>query len=136
MTRGNKVNIEEYIANIEEYLKEGCSLHEACLHGLTPYRTVKDYYDNDEDIRKKIDRLQNTPVLLARRSVNQHMLDDGKLAFDYLKNKKSDEFKTKETKEVTGEDGKPIDIRTISSTSEWISGLLGSGKKDTSKTSS
>ena len=102
MTRGVKVDIEEYIANIAPYLKVGCSIHEACLHGETPYRTVKDYYDNDDIIRKKIERLRNTPILLARQSTFKGMKNDPKLAFDYLKNKLPDEFSTKQKSELSG----------------------------------
>jgi len=109
MPRGIKVDIDKYIANIEQYLKVGCSIHEACLHGVVPYRTVMDYYEQDEEVRKKIDRLSNTPILIARTSVVDGMAADPKLALDYLKNKKSDEFGTKEKKELMGE----IEVKNI-----------------------
>ena len=96
MTRGVKVNIDLYLTNIEPFLKVGCSLPEACLHGAVPYTTVKDYYDKEEDIRKKIDCWKNWDILLARQSVVNGLQEDSKLAMDYLKNKKSDEFGTKQ----------------------------------------
>ena len=94
--RGKKVDIEEYLTNLEPFLKVGCSLHEACVNSYIPYTTMRDYYENDENIRRKIDAWGNWDVLLARQSVITGMQDDSKLAFDYLKNKKSDEFSTKQ----------------------------------------
>lgn len=38
--------------------------------------------------------------------------------------------------EITGKDGNPIETRTISSSAEWLSGLLGTGTKTASKTPS
>ena len=105
MGRGKKVNIEEYIANIAEYLKVGCSLHEACLHGETPYRTVKDYYDNEDEVRKKIDRLMNTPILTARQTVVKDLEDNPDMAMKYLERKLKSEFSPRVEK--TGADGGP-----------------------------
>lgn len=109
--RGKKVDIDKLITNIEPYLKEGCSLHEACLHGIVPYTTVIDYYNNDEELRKKIDRLQNEPILRARESLNKGVLDNPELALRYLERKKKDEFSLKidTTQQQLGADGKPID---------------------------
>lgn len=94
MARGKKVNIEEYLASLENYLKVGCSLHESCVHTGIPYRTMKDYYDKDEKVRRKIDMWGNHDIYLARRSVIGGLKLDSRLALDYLKNKKSDEFTT------------------------------------------
>ncbi len=103
MPRGKKVDIEDYIANIEEYLKVGCSIHEACLNGEVPYRTVMDYYENDEEIRKKIDRLKKHSIYIARKSVFDHMAKDGKLALSFLERKKKDEFSLKSEIAHSGE---------------------------------
>jgi len=102
MPRGKKVNIDEYLANIEEYLKMGCTINEACSLGEVPYRTVMDYYDKDERVRNKINSLKNFIYSVARQSVITNMADDGKLALDFLKNKKNKEFNTRENKEVSG----------------------------------
>jgi hypothetical protein len=96
MTRGRKVNIHEYITNISAYLEVGCSIHEACLHGGVPYTTVKDYYDQDEEVRRKIDRLINTPILAAKKVVIQNIKEGDKdLAKWLLERKCKEEFSTR-----------------------------------------
>jgi len=96
MTRGKKVDIEEYLTNIRPYLEAGCSLYEACNHALIPYTTVIDYQNNDEDIRKKIERMQNVPILAALQVVTDDVragnVDTAKW---YLERKRKQEFSTK-----------------------------------------
>lgn len=104
-----RINIEQYITDIEPYLKLGCSLNESCQNAEIPYTTVVDYYHRDENIRRRIDRLKNHDIFLARQSVINGMVSDPKLAMDYLKNKKSDEFSTRGQQEITGKDGGAIE---------------------------
>ncbi len=104
--RGKKVKIEEYLTNLEPYLVEGCSLHEACLHSGIPYTTMVDYSKNDENVRNKIHALQNQPILDARKSVNREAKIDGNLALKFLERKLKKEFSPRS--EITGEDGGPI----------------------------
>ena len=93
MARGQKVDIENYITNIAPYLEVGCSLHEACIHALIPYTTIKDYYDGDEDVRRKIDRLKNGPILAAKTVViNSIKGGDKDTAKWFLERKCRDEF--------------------------------------------
>lgn len=89
------MNIEEYLTNLKPYLEVGCTLHEACINAVVPYTTMVDYIKNDEDIRRKIDRMQNQPLYIARKSVVDKMEFDGDLALKYLERKKKDEFSTK-----------------------------------------
>lgn len=118
MARGKKVDIEEYLTNIEEYLKYGCSLPEACLHGEVPYTTVKDYYDKDETVRKKIDRLKNHAILVARKSVVEDMETDAALALKYLERKVKGEFSTQTNYDHSGD----VTIHTITTIMEEIDG--------------
>lgn len=97
MTRGVKVDIEDYITNISEFLKTGCSINEACLHGKVPYTTVLDYYKQDENIRNKIDRLMATPILEARKKVIEDISKNVDTAKWYLERKKRAEFSTQTT---------------------------------------
>src|SRR3989344_5087910 len=76
----------------------GYSLHKACILGLTPYRTVKDYYDQDEDFRKKIIREMNFVSTLARRNwIKMIKIGDYKASVDWLRHREGDEFNTKQT---------------------------------------
>lgn len=95
MTRGVKADIENMITNIEPFLLEGCSLHEACSLGLVPYTTVIDYVNNDNEIRKKIDRIKNQYFLALRKSMNSEAKEKGELALKVLERLKKDEFSTK-----------------------------------------
>lgn len=96
MARGKKADIENYVTNIAPFLEVGCSLHEACLHGVVPYTTVKDYYDKDDEVRKKIDRLKNNIILEARSVIYKQIQDGDKdIAKWYLERKKKDEFSLK-----------------------------------------
>lgn len=108
-----RIDIEQYVADIKPYLELGCSIHESCVNAEIPYRTVMDYYERDKEIRRKIDRFKNHDIFLARQSVINGMTADPKLAMDYLKNKKSDEFSTKEKQEHTGKDGEAIEVKNI-----------------------
>lgn len=108
MPRGIKVDIEEYITNIQPYLEVGCSLHEACLHASVPYTTVVDYQNNDEEVRRNIERMGNVPLLIARQSVVGGMAENADLALKYLERKKKDEFSPRS--EHTGADGKDMAV--------------------------
>lgn len=91
-----KANIEEYFANIKEFLRLGYSLHRACQLGMTPYRTIKDYYNNDEDFRKKIDRERNWINSIARRNLVKKIEEgDIKISLEWLKHTEREEFTTK-----------------------------------------
>jgi len=100
MARGSKVDIEEYLTSLEEFLKLGCSMHEACVHSGIPYTTMVDYCASDENVRRKIERWGNNDILVARQSVIKGMKEDAKLSMDYLKNKKSDEFSLKSQQDI------------------------------------
>lgn len=106
MPRGIKVNIDEYLTNIQPYLEVGCSLYEACLHAVVPYTTVVDYQNADEKIRKNIERMQNVPILTARQAVVGDMKENSELALKYLERKKKDEFSPRN--EHTGADGNAL----------------------------
>lgn len=101
-----RADIEQYITNIQPFLEVGCSLYEACLHGLVPYTTVIDHQNRDEEIRKKIERMQNIPILVARQSVVADMAENSDMALKYLERKKKDEFSLRS--EHTGADGKDL----------------------------
>lgn len=121
-----RANIEQYLTNIQPYLEVGCSLYEACLHGCVPYTTVIDYQKNDDEIRKKIERMSNVPILTARQSVVGSMAENAELALKYLERKKKDEFslKTEVDSNVKGNISISIGLpsnehnNTISATSE------------------
>lgn len=98
-----RADIEQYLTEIQPYLEVGCSLHESCLHAVVPYTTVVDHMKRDDEIRKKIERMENVPILIARQSVVGTMAENADLALKYLERKKKDEFSLKSEQEISGD---------------------------------
>lgn len=101
MPRGIPVDIEKYLTNIQPYLEVGCTLHEACLHAVTPYTTVIDYVNKDDEVRNKIERMQNVPILKARESLLGGIETSPELALKFLERKKKDEFSLRNETDIT-----------------------------------
>lgn len=98
----------DILGKLEYAFSIGCSDLEACFYADIGKTTLYNYQEKHPEFVDRKELLKDRPVLLARESVINHMQDDGKLAMDFLKNKKRDEFNTKETKELTGKDGKDL----------------------------
>jgi hypothetical protein len=99
------------LAKLEQAFRMGCNVKEACLFAEISYEQYNYYCKNvDEDYQKKVELWRETPVLIARKSVIKDLPNDSKLAFDYLRHKRPDEFKLKSETEVGGKDGAPIEI--------------------------
>ncbi len=130
MARGIKINLEEYFARLRPFLIEGCSLNESCIMAHVPYSTINDYRNADEEVRKKIMALQNTPLLAARKSLNRSAVQDGGLALKYLERKLKDEFSTKREISVPGLNLNEIFAGIDSEVVEMVKDLL---KKDPEK---
>lgn len=101
MPRGIPVDIDKYLTNIQPYLEVGCTLHEACLHAVTPYTTVIDYVNKDDEVRNKIERMQNVPILKARKSLLGGIETSPELALKFLERKKKDEFSLRSETDIT-----------------------------------
>lgn len=83
------------LKKIEEAFLMGCSDLEACLYADISHTTLYNYQDKNPEFIARKERLKENPVLQARSSVLNGFSDDPKLAMDFLKNKRSDEFSTK-----------------------------------------
>lgn len=90
------VMTKDTIAKLEYVFALGGSDLEACFYADISKDTLYRYQQENPDFKDRKEALKEKPVLLARESVIRGMQDDGKLAFDYLKNKKNDEFSTKQ----------------------------------------
>lgn len=91
---------------LEDSFKLGAQVKEALAQAKIPSSTFYDYLNNHKDFSEQIEWWQQYPIMLAKHSVVAHMKEDGKLALEYLKCKKKDEFGTRT--EVTGVDGSPV----------------------------
>ncbi|MAI17103.1 MAG: hypothetical protein CBC71_06365 [Rhodobacteraceae bacterium TMED111] len=108
MTSKNKggrptVMTPETVNKLEQAFALGCTDLEACLFAQISKQTLYDYEKKNPKFSDLKVMLKEMPVLKARQAVLNGFDSDSKLAFDYLKNKKSDEFSTKTKSEVSGE---------------------------------
>jgi len=85
----------ETVKKLEEAFALGCTDREACFFAGITKPTLYKYQDENPDFIDRKKTLKERPVLLARQSVIEHMEGDGKLALEFLKCKKKNEFSTK-----------------------------------------
>lgn len=88
---------------LEDLFKNGAKVKYALYEANIPSSTYYDYLKNHPEFSDQVEYWQQYPEMIARHSVLVHMVEDGKLAFDYLKHKCKDEFGQR--MEITGADG-------------------------------
>ena len=83
----------------------GCSDEEASSFAEIAVSTLYNYQKKNPDFLEWKQQLKEKPILKARNTVVKS-LDDPKIALEYLKAKKKDEFGQR--MEITGTDGTPL----------------------------
>ena len=108
------------LQKLEEAFSWGCTDREACLNADISERTLYNYQESNPEFVQRKEALKDNPIRLARKTVFDKMADDGKLAMDYLKHKKSDEFSTAqkidqkmEIKGITLEEAMEMDVEEL-----------------------
>ena len=91
---------------LEDSFKIGATVKEALSEAKIPSSTFYDYLNENAKFAEQIGWWQEYPKLIAKHSVVSHMVEDGRLALDYLKAKCRDEFAPRQ--ELTGADGEKI----------------------------
>lgn len=91
---------------LEDSFKLGAQVKEALAQAQIPSSTFYDYLNAHPDFSEQIEWWQQYPIMLAKHSVVAHMGEDGKLALEYLKCRRKEEFGTRT--EITGADGQSI----------------------------
>ena len=94
------------IGKLEEAFALDCSDLEACLMANISVDALYDYQLKHPEFTKRKEQLKETPVLLARQTVNRHIQDSYQNGMDYLSRKKKLEFSQRS--EHTGADGKDL----------------------------
>ena len=85
----------EVIAKLERVFAYGASDREACIFaGISPDALYR-YCKGNPKFAEYKELLKETPVLRARQTVVKALENDSRLAMDFLKNKKSEEFHEK-----------------------------------------
>lgn len=96
---------------LEDLFKNGAKVKYALFEAGIPSSTYYDYLKAHPDFSEQVEYWQTYPEMIARHSVLKHMVEDGRLAMDYLKSKCKDEFGQRT--EITGADGDSIAMPTI-----------------------
>lgn len=97
-------DIDDVLSKLRTAWDVGGTDVEACAHADISVSALHRYMDDHPEIREERNKRKEKPVLKARMSVYNKLDEDGKLAMDYLKNKKSDEFNTKQNIDQTNVD--------------------------------
>jgi len=84
------------VKKLEEAFAMGCTDLEACCMADISKQTLYTYQKKNPDFVDRKERLKQNPFLVARQSIITNMNKDGKLALDYMKHKRNDEFNTKQ----------------------------------------
>ena len=107
---------QDTVNKLEQAFAMGCSDLEACLYADISKQCLYNYQKKHPEFVDRKQRLKQRPFLLARKSIIDGIKEDPKLALDFMKLKKSDEFSTKQQTDITS-DGERIDGIVIN----WIS---------------
>src|SRR3990167_4302145 len=82
----------EIITKLEGAFAQGCNDQEACFLADISPSVFYNYQKRYPAFRERKDALKTSPVIIARKSVNDAMKDDGWLAMKYLQQKRPEEF--------------------------------------------
>lgn len=105
------VMTNETLRKLEDAFSIGASDREATFYAGIAMSTFYDYQTEHPEFVERKEALKEKPVMLARQTVVNGIAKDPKLAMDYLKAKKRDEFASRQ--EVTGKDGEAIQVETF-----------------------
>lgn len=95
----------DVLQKLHQAFSLGCSDEEASSFAEIAVSTLYNYQKKNPDFLEWKQQLKEKPILKARNTVVKN-LDDPKIALEYLKAKKKDEFGTRT--EITGIDGTPL----------------------------
>ena len=93
---------QDVILKLEEAFSFGCTDLEACFYAGISKTPFYNWLAENPDFKERKEALKQWPVMVARKSVMEGCARDYKLALEYLKHKKSDEFNTKQNLNVDG----------------------------------
>ena len=99
------------LKKLEDLFKNGARVKYALFEAGIPTSTYYDYLNEHPEFAEQVEYWQTYPEMIARHSVLTHMIEDGRLAMDYLKSKCKDEFGQRT--ELTGADGEALAMPTI-----------------------
>lgn len=109
---------QDVLNKLEEAFALGCTDTEACLFADISPKTLYNYQEKNPEFVQRKNDLKETPFLIARTSINLGMRNDPKLAMDYMKHKKSDEFHTDQKVQVEANVMVQLDIPNVTDSTD------------------
>lgn len=82
----------ELVTKLEYAFSIGATVNEACLYADIARNTYYRWIEDDKELKDRFSELQENPIFVARESVYRGMKRDPKLALDFLKAKRKEEF--------------------------------------------
>lgn len=119
----------ETISKLEAAFLLGCTDEEACLAADIGKMTLYRYQDDNPEFRDRKEELKSNPVYKARKVVMQS-LDEGDINTAQKVLDRKEGSKVKLTGKVEHEH--EHSHKSVSDTSEWITGMLGIGQEEPS----
>lgn len=92
---------EELVNKLEDAFQLGCDVSEACYYANISRTAYYKFLRRYPYFVDRFETLRERPALRARISVTEGIEKDPRLALDYLRNKKNDEFGTKDKVEAS-----------------------------------
>ena len=99
---------KQVIDKLEEAFALGCTDLEATLYAKISPATLYLFQEKNKEFSERKAQLKETPILKARASVINAMVNNPELALKYLERKKKDEFSLRRDFEHTIHEVKPI----------------------------
>ncbi|RMD71165.1 MAG: hypothetical protein D6822_03210 [Cyanobacteria bacterium J149] len=90
----------ETLQKLEQAFAFDASIREACYYADIAESTYFYWVKHNPELLERFNRLRQKPVLVARKTVVEHLPKDPEFALKYLKNKKSDEFSERVVQDV------------------------------------
>ena len=98
---------DEVVNKLEEVFSLDGTVGEACFYAGISRQTYYDWIKENPDLVDRFDALRENPILKARRSVVNGLIDP-EFALKYLERKRKAEFSPRQ--EITGADGGAVTI--------------------------
>lgn len=102
---------EDVIRKLEEAYALDCTDAEATLYAGIGMSTLYSFQKKNPEFVERKEQLKQTPMLHARQSMVEGIKTDPKLALDYARNKRRQEFSTQEKRDVAHSGF--LDLKTV-----------------------
>lgn len=100
---------EDVLNKLEHAFSMGCTDREASCYADIDVRTLYKYQEKNPEYVHRKEQLKENPVMLARMTVVENLVEDSDLAMKFLERKCKKEFSTRSENQNLDKDGNPAD---------------------------